>query len=596
MATHWLDVLDETIRACAARHRADLVQQLQHKRAQLLDPKLRVLVAGAPKQGKSQLVNALINAPACVVGDDVTTTVPTVVTHADQPSAVLVTSPHAAAITGGSAAATRVPVQKPPRVRTPHAEGFVHLEVGVPRGLLQSGLVLIDMPPLAAPEAYDDAVLAQADAVLLVSDATRELSDAEVDFLRYAIRLCPNVILTLTKIDLVPGWRHVAERNLARLADEGVPAPQIPVSAELRLRAARTNDSTLNAESGFPELLGCLQRDVRTKADRLAPRTAAALAGNTIEALVAPLQAERTAQEADGTARLRDIQRSFDELRRHSTRWQTALADDIADLASDIEYDMRDRTRRIVRKVEEFFDVADPDVVWDSFTPWLAENLRNAAQANFAWLVQRSHWMATRIAANFAAYRREALPDSTFWLPDDVFESMAELERPSLGEFTLSQKVFTGLRGSYGGVVMFGLLTSLAGMPLINVVSLGAGALFGGKSLRDEGGSRLQRRQAAAKAAVQRHIEDFFLTFSKECRDVARQVHRALRDHFMSMAEELQEDLADAARIARQAAERDAAQRDRIQQEYENLVALHRKAHLLTAVGTAAGAHRPVAA
>src|SRR2546429_361386 len=90
---------------------------------------------------------------------------------------------------------------------------------------------------------------------------------------------------------------------------------------------------------------------------------------------------------------------------------------------------------------------------------------------------------------------------------------------------------------------MFGRLTSLAGMPLINVVSLGAGALFGGKSLRDEGGSRLQRRQAAAKAAVQRPIADFFLTFSKECRDVARQVHPALRGHFMSMGEELQEDL-----------------------------------------------------
>src|SRR2546429_4562456 len=125
---------------------------------------------------------------------------------------------------------------------------------------------------------------------------------------------------------------------------------------------------------------------------------------------------------------------------------------------------------------------------------------------------------------------------------------------------------------------MFGLLTSVAGLPLINLVSLGAGALFGSKSLRDEGSSRLLRRQAAAKAAVQRHVEDFFLKFSKDCRDVARQVHRTLRDHFLSLAEELQEELAETARTAKQAADREAAERDprrqQLPREVDGLVAL----------------------
>jgi hypothetical protein len=162
---------------------------------------------------------------------------------------------------------------------------------------------------------------------------------------------------------------------------------------------------------------------------------------------------------------------------------------------------------------------------------------------------------------------------------------MSELERPEFGRFTLGQKVFTGLRGSYGGVVMFGLLTSLAGLPLLNVVSLGAGAVFGGKTLRDEDGSRLHRRQAAARMAVQRHVEDFFLKFSKECRDVARQVHRALRDHFTALAEHMQENLAEAARVAKLAADSDAVRREHrdreIQREYEILLALHRKAQQL---------------
>jgi hypothetical protein len=544
MATLWLDVLDETIRACAVHDRPDLADELRRKRAQLLDPRLRVLVVGGAKHGKSRLVNALVNAPACAVGDDLTTAVPTVVEYADEPFEAQVAGTGPAPL-----------------------DELDHVVVGVPRELLRAGLVLVDMPPLgrAGPT---DALLAAADVVLLVADAGTGVSTVDVDFLRYAARRCPNVLLVLTKIDLAPRWRQVAEDARQRLAEAGLPAPVIPVSAELRLRAAGTSDVALNAESGFPELVHRLQHEVRTKAERLAPHTAAALTGTALQSLAAVEDA------TEATRHLRDLQRRFDGLRRHAARWQNVLADDISDLVSDIEYDLRDRTRRILRTVDEFFDDVDPAVVWDSFVPWLDENLRHAGQANFAWLVQRSHWIATRIAADFAAYRPEVLPESTFRPPADAFGGLAELERPDLGTFSAAQKVFTGLRGSYGGLVMFGLLTSVTGMPLINVVSISAGALFGGKTLRDESGSRRQRRQAVAKAAVQRHIEDFFLKFSKDCRDVARQVHRTLRDHFLNLAEELQEELAETARTAKQAADLEAAERDRRRQ---SLITLHRK-------------------
>src|SRR5581483_7913489 len=110
MAPLWLDVLDETVQLCAAYRRADLVGQLQRKREQLLDPTLRVLVAGGPKQGKSQLVNAL----------------------------------------GSGRAGDRTPVPVAAAVwYTPSAYpsgGLVHAEIGVSRDLLRSGLVLIDTP------------------------------------------------------------------------------------------------------------------------------------------------------------------------------------------------------------------------------------------------------------------------------------------------------------------------------------------------------------------------------------------------------------------------------------------------------------------
>src|SRR2546423_151404 len=51
MAPPWLDVLDETIHACAARGRRDLVRLLEDRRTRLLDPRLRVLVVGTRKRG-----------------------------------------------------------------------------------------------------------------------------------------------------------------------------------------------------------------------------------------------------------------------------------------------------------------------------------------------------------------------------------------------------------------------------------------------------------------------------------------------------------------------------------------------------------------
>src|SRR5436309_2472433 len=99
-----------------------------------------------------------------------------------------------------------------------------------------------------------------------------------LDVLDEAIQACTThgaADLALTKIDLAPGWRRTAERNRMRLAEAGLRIPVLPVSAELRSRAAQTADRSVNAESGFPQLLGWLRAEVRTKADRLAPHSAA---------------------------------------------------------------------------------------------------------------------------------------------------------------------------------------------------------------------------------------------------------------------------------------------------------------------------------
>ncbi|MDX3658450.1 dynamin family protein [Streptomyces sp. ID05-26A] len=590
MAPPWLDVLDETIGACVTHRRPDLEARLREKRAQQLDPKLRVLVVGESKQGKSQLVNALLNAPVCAVGDDITTTVPTFVQHADTPSAALVRNASA----GGSIFHTpteRIAVPIDQVTKQAAAQHVVRAEIGIPRALLDSGLVLIDTPGVgdtrSAHTASTFATLMQADAVLLVSDATGELTSAEMTLLKKVMEACPNVTVVVTKIDLVPSWRHVVERNRALLARAGIRAKLIPVSSALRLRAAKTGDQRLNTESGFPELVACVQSDIVASADLLARRAVAVVASSAITQLVTPLREELTTHDSSHTvatiSTLQEAQRRVDELRRRSARWQNVLNDEMADLISDVEYDLRDRTRKILREVDKTYDEADPAIGWDKFEQWLEDNLNEAATTNFAWLMERAEWVAAKVARNFPVYREDLIPGSV--LPDDLLEPASKLEKPKIEPFSMPQKLFTGLRGSYGGVLMFGLVTSLAGMPLINVISLGAGALFGGKSILDESDQRLKRRQAAAKAAAQRHVDDFFMKFSKDVRDSGRHIQRSLRNHFSTLAEELQETLLESARSAKRAVQDDQTDRERRmrdgRKELDRLVTLYKRVQAL---------------
>ncbi|NIH86049.1 dynamin family protein [Amycolatopsis granulosa] len=585
LAPPWLDVLDDTAHVCATQRRPDLVDRIRRRRAQLLDEKLRVVVIGEAGQGKSQLVNALVNAPVCAVGEDATTTVPAVVTHAATPTAAVVTAgprviegPAREAVpvdaVTGQANRDAVAVSGPPVVRA---------EVGLPRALL-SGLALVDTPAQAAMDTVDSA-----DAVLMATDATSELSASEIHLLEQVIRLCPTVLVVLTKIDLVPGWRTVAERNRSRLDQRGLAASMIPVSAALRLAAARTGDQELNAESGFGELVRCLHRDLPGQADLLARRSVAALSTTAVESLQNSLHEEFAATQqpdnGDTVARWRAAGHRLEKLQRDASRWQTMLSDEVSDLISDVEFDLRDRTRKILVEVDEYFDTADPAKTWDEFEAWLRENLTAVAETNSEWLLDRFEWIARKIARQVAPHREDALPDS---LPRDIpGDAVGDLRMPRVERFGVGQKLFVGMRGSYSGLLMFGLATTIAGLPLINPISLGAGAAFGAKSVFEERGNRLKRRQHAAKTAAHRYVDDFFLRYGKHSKDTARQIHRALRDRLNAIADELRGEITETAKTFKQAIDEDSTRRtaraNEIRRMMEELNVLRRRAQALAA-------------
>jgi hypothetical protein len=131
---------------------------------------------------------------------------------------------------------------------------------------------------------------------------------------------------------------------------------------------------------------------------------------------------------------------------------------------------------------------------------------------------------------------------------------------------------------------MFGLLTGIVGMSLINPISVGAGLLIGGKAYKDEKTTRLKRRQGEAKAIVRGHIDDVIFQVGKQLRDRLRFVQRGTRDHFTDIAEEHHRSLAESVLAAQKAATTYSAQRD--QRARDIKITLRKVEELHTTAGT----------
>ena len=549
--------------------RPDLAERLRAVRQRIDSRSVRVLVVGEAKKGKSSLVNALVGAPVCAVADDVATVVPTVVRHGAAPRATLV-------LGDGDGTENRVDVALDTLAARPPGAGAggpepARVEVELPRRVLEGGLEIVDtagvggvggVRSLAAIE-----LLPTAAAVLVVTDATQEFTAPEMAFLRSAAALCPNVVCVVTKTDASPEWRRVVELDRAHLARAGVEAPVCAVASPLALLALRRKDRELHEESGLGPLFDHLRRDVLERAEALAQRSLAHDLTTATEQLGLAVRSELAGLE-DPSGRealvkeLEAARAAVEELRRRSSRWQQLLNDGVTDLMADIDYDVRDRSRAVTREAEEFIESHDPGPMWDQVTEWLEQRIAAAVTDSFVWAEQRSDWLAGQVVEQFARDGGAAAPELSIGNSADVLSAVVGIPTIDAGYLKLRERFLIGVRGSYSGVLMTGLVTSLAGMALINPVSLAAGVLLGRKAFNDDKAQRLQRRQTEAKNVVRRHLEEVVFQVGKQLKDRLRQVQRTLRDLLNDTVDEMTLSLSSAVQAAQRSTKEAAAERD----------------------------------
>ncbi len=569
-----LGMVEAVGRMATSIGRTDLAGRLLQTRARLRDPEVRVIVVGEFKQGKSKLINALVNAPVCPIDDDVATSVPTAVGYGTQPAASVLIQSEAGP---GKTDVKRQPVriedlpQYVSELGNPGNERhLVAAEVVLPREILKGGLRLVDSPGIGSLDSSTAlttlSALSSAHAVLMVSDASQEYTEPEVQLLKHAMRISPNVAAVLAKTDLYPDWRTIEMIDRGHLEGIGE-LPLFAVSSDLRLMAAAQQDGELNSESGFPELVSHLRLDVLRRAEIIHARSAVHDLNFVVDQMTVSASSELSALvDPDGTPqlilKLEEAKQRADEFRGRSSRWQVALGDSIADLISDMEHDLRDRLRRVQREAEDAIDQGDPAPIWDQIAEWIDQRIAAAISETFVWTEERAKALTEEIADLFIE-DETALPVIAVGETTGLLDGVEEIPDYRAGQLGAVEKIYIGVRGSYGGVLMVGLATGLIGMSLINPVSLLAGVLVGRRAYREDMNSRLSRRRFEAKGIVRRHVDEVTFQVGKQLRDRMRTVQRTVRDHFGGIADQLHRSLTEAVLSAKQSAGTFTEQRDK---------------------------------
>jgi GTPase SAR1 family protein len=547
-------LLQDAAKVFTALDRNDLVQRLRVASLRIQRPTTVVCVVGEFKQGKSSLINAMLGGRVCPIDDDLATSALTVVHHADALQVVVRRRE------GEKAVSEQIDPQRlgewvTEQGNAGNQRGVERVDIGLPHPLLSNGLTLVDTPGMGAIGAGHTAAtlafLPYADGLIFVTDATAELSEPELSFLKRARELCPTVICALTKVDLVPHWRRIAELDRGHLQAAGIDVPVIPVASPLRHLAARRHDETLDGESGIPELLSILSRNVITPAKRHARRRASVEVRQVADDLAPSLRTELEVlldpqRQAEGMAALEAARARLEHLRGPGARWSQVLGDRMADLSSEASYALRRAVRSLQREMEVRLEELKSPADWDE----LGRELRTATSEAVARVFARLHEGARGIEEEVRGLLAEEslelgelralgrqIDISSLWTDTRIDEG-----GPAAGR--AAGTAVLGLRGAQGGIFMVSIFAQflpagVAGVLLAAPVSLGLGAVFAGQQLVDANRRKLAARRQKAKLAVNRFLDDVQFEVGQQLSDSVRELQRELRDGLSQRITEL---------------------------------------------------------
>jgi hypothetical protein len=240
--------------------------------------------------------------------------------------------------------------------------------------------------------------------------------------------------------------------------------------------------------------------------------------------------------------------------------WQTVLGDGIQDLTADIEHDLRERLRLMVRRGEDLLNESDPRETWRDFQAWAAREATAAAVDNLMLLVTRTEQLAHDVAERFGL-EYDSL-DVDLPAPELALRKADELD-VSFQKSGIQQFLgaFTAARVTYGGFYMLGAVGALFNVAFAAPLALLAGMTLGRRLIKSERERQVQQRRLQAKAELRRYVDDVGFHVGRDCREAIRRTQRFLRDDFAARAQALERSAAATAAAVREIADLPPEQR-----------------------------------
>jgi Dynamin family len=549
--------------ACRAYGRLDLLPGVSRLTELLSDQRATVVIAGEFKKGKSSLLNALLGSELSYVGDDIATQVPLRVidgTDAD------------VRITMVDGTTRDVPRSTLPSIlrgaeRDPvHTVAFATVACDHP--LLRTGLELVDSAGIGGLESQHGMAtlgeISRALGVVVAIDASQELTQSELSFIRTVARLCPRVIVAMTKIDIHIEWRDILRINLGHLSAARIDVTIVPVAVAQSARGSSPSPRNVGSTAPLTHWLEQLVEESDQVRRRLCQTTLTEVVGELMQQfeserglLVDPEQAARSAHV------LADLKQQTEALRGQMAKWNQTLNDGIGDLNADVDHDMRTRLRNLSAEADDAVDHNDPGVVWDDLAAWLNNRVGQEMVANFMLLRRRAEELGALVGEHFD-HPLAALAAATRSLGITVELPTAKLAAASpeaikAVSMTARSKGIVAARGFYSSTLMTSMLGSVAGLAL-GPLGLVLGMAGGRSSVRSEKTRMLEQRRGQARNKCRKYLDEISFEVGKELRDSLRDVHRQLRDHYSERAEVLHSGSTAALQAAQIAAKRSAAE------------------------------------
>ncbi|MFN8618258.1 MAG: hypothetical protein U0837_14275 [Dehalococcoidia bacterium] len=229
---------------------------------------------------------------------------------------------------------------------------------------------------------------------------------------------------------------------------------------------------------------------------------------------------------------LHSARERLERLRAGNSRFNTLMSDGLSEVVSRVDHQFRRGIRELQRHAEEEIAARDPGEGWQQLAAEIRDRAAESGRESFRELALGADDVSRRIA-EFLSEQDLALVSEVGDAPSSAVDrppSPKPLTRASL--LTTVGMGVSGLRGAQSGLILFGMLSTLAGFAASGGVLVGIAAAFGGKQVVEERKRQVAARRQEARTAIRQLLDDTEFEVGKALRDLARELNRRLRDHF----------------------------------------------------------------